>query len=277
MKLKIPFKKTIFYIILLVGFVISLFPFYFMITSSFKSNSDILSYPPKLLVQKWHLDNYLRLFSNIPFGRNIFNSIFVAVCFMVLSVLISAAAGFALSKYKNAPGRKGLFIFILATMMIPQQAVMIPLYIFMSRIGWINTYFALILPFVAQGFGVFLLKQYIDGVPDDLLESARIDGCSEFRIFWQIIMPIVRPALGALGIIFFMNNYNFFLWPLIVTNQKEMLTVPVALANLQGQMYGVPYDLIMAGSTLATLPLIVVFLVFQKQFISGITMGAIKQ
>ncbi len=277
MNYKRSIKKTIFYFILILGFVISLFPFYFMITSSFKGISDIFTYPPKLYVQEWHFDNYLRLFTNIPFGRNIFNSVFVALCFMIISVLVSASAGFGLSKYKEAPGRKGLFIFILATMMIPQQAIMIPLYIFMSKIGWINTYFALILPFVAQGFGVFLLKQYIDGVPDDLLDSARIDGCNEFRIFWQIIMPIVKPALGALGIIFFMNNYNFFLWPLIVMNKKEMLTVPVALSNLQGQMYGVPYDLIMAGSTLATLPLIIVFLIFQKQFISGITMGAVKQ
>lgn len=277
MNYKKSLKKTIFYFILLLGFVISLFPFYFMIISSFKSISDIFTYPPKLYVQEWHFDNYVRLFTNIPFARNIFNSVFVALCFTIISVMVSAAAGFGLSKYKQAPGRKGLFVFILATMMIPEQVVMIPLYIYMSKIGWINTYFALILPFVAQAFGVFLLKQYIDGVPDDLLDSARIDGCNEFRIFWQIIMPIVKPALGALGIICFMNSYNFFLWPLIVTNKKEMLTVPVALANLQGQMYGVPYDLIMAGSTLATLPLIIIFLFFQKQFISGITMGALKE
>ena len=238
---------------------------------------DIFIYPPVLFVKEWHFENYRNLFATVPFGLNIFNSLFVATCYVVITVLISLAAGFGLSKYKQAPGRTVLFIFILATMMIPQQILVIPLYIVMSKIGWINTYPALILPFAAQAFGVFLLKQYIDGIHDDLLDCARIDGCSEYRIFWQIIMPLVRPALGALAIIEFMSSYNSFLWPLIVTNKKEMLTVPVALANLRGLMYGVPYDLILAGSTLATLPLIIVFLVFQRQFVSGIIMGAIKE
>jgi ABC-type glycerol-3-phosphate transport system permease component len=274
---KSNFKKIFFYFLLLVGFVISIFPIVWMIASSFKELSEIASYPPSIWPEGFRFENYIELFTEVPYAKNLFNSAFVGVAHTFIAVMVATLSGFALSKYPNAPGRSFFFIFIIATMMIPQQVLAIPLYILMGKIGWVNSYQALILPFVAQGLGVFLFKQYMDGVPDDLLAAARIDGCSEFGIFWRIILPIAKPALGAIGTIYFMNNWNFFFWPLIITNQEKMFTIPVALSQLQGQQYGVPYHLLMAGSVVATLPLIVIFLFFQRYFIRGITMGALKQ
>lgn len=274
---KNTFKKVIFYFLLICGFIISLFPFYWMFISSFKSLSEIFVYPPKLLPKDFSLNNYVRLFLEVPFARNMLNSAFVALSYMLLSIFISSTAGFALSKYRNVKGRMAVFIFIIATMMIPTQVIVIPLYILMGKIAWINSYRALILPFAANGFGVFLVKQYVDDIPDSLLDASRIDGCSEWRIYWSIILPVIKPALAALGTIYFMDSWNLFFWPLIATNQKLMFTIPIALAQLVDRQYNVPYDLIMAGSTLATIPLIGIFLLFQKQFIAGITAGAIKE
>jgi len=275
------FKKEnistyIFYILLITGVLISLLPFVWMITSSFKSLAEISEYPPTLLPNKVMWNNYVDVFDTVPYGRNLFNSFFVAIMYTVVGVFISATGGYALSKYREAPGRRLFFAVILSTMMIPMQVLAIPLYIMMAQIGWINSYPALILPFAAQGFGLFMLKQYIDGIPDDLIEAARIDGCGEFRIFFQIIFPVIKPAVAALGTIYFMNNYNLFFWPLIVTNRSIMYTVPVAIAQLQGQQFGIPLHHIMAAATLSTAPLIIIFLYFQKYIISGITMGALK-
>jgi ABC-type glycerol-3-phosphate transport system permease component len=271
------YKKLIFYAILILGVGISLFPFYWMFIASFKNLSEIFEYPPKLFPENFNLENYINLFKQTPFAKNMFNSIFVSVSYMILSVFISSTAGFALSKYRNAKGRVTIFIFIIATMMIPTQIIVIPLYILMGKINWINSYQALILPFAANGFGIFLIKQYIDDIPDSLLEAARIDGCSELRVYWQIVLPVIKPALAALATIYFMNNWNLFFWPLIATNMKEMFTVPIALAQLIDRQYNVPYHLVMAGSTIATIPLMIIFLLFQKQFIAGITAGAIKE
>jgi len=270
------FTTIIFYLLLITGVVVSLFPFIWMILSSFKTLAEISEYPPSLLPDEIMWNNYIDVFESLPYGRNLFNSFFVAIMYTIFGVFISATGGYALSKFRDAPGRKFFFAIILSTMMIPMQVLAIPLYILMGRIGWINSYPGLIFPFVAQGFGLFMLKQYIDGIPDDLIEAARIDGCGEFRIFFQIIFPVIKPAVAALGTIYFMNNYNLFFWPLIITNKTIMYTVPVAIAQLQGQQFGIPLHHIMAAATLSTAPLIIIFLYFQKYIISGITMGALK-
>jgi len=275
------FKKEnittyVFYILLSAGVIISIFPFVWMISSSFKTLAEISEYPPNLLPDDIMWKNYIEVFDILPYGRNLFNSFFVAIMYTFFGVFISATGGYALSKYREAPGRRLFFAVILSTMMIPMQVLAIPLYILMAQVGWINSYPALILPFAAQGFGLFMLKQYIDGIPDDLIEAARIDGCGEFRIFFQIILPVIKPAVAALGTIYFMNNYNLFFWPLIVTNRTIMYTIPVAIAQLQGQQFGIPLHLIMAAATMSTAPLIIIFLYFQKYIISGITMGALK-
>jgi ABC-type glycerol-3-phosphate transport system permease component len=262
---------------LLGGAFLSIIPFYWMIINSFKSNHDIFAWPPILKPTLWNWSNYLELFHTTKFMLNAMNSLFIAISFTLLSVFLCALAGFAFAKYKKAPGANFLFILLLSPMMIPQQVLVIPLFILINRLGWNNSYQSVFVPFAASAFGMFLLKQYIESIPDDLLEAARIDGCMEYRIFLRIILPLIKPALAALAIIQFMYSWNDFLWPLIVLRTEDKFTIPLVLAQLQGKQYGIPYHLIMTGCTLATMPLIFIFFGLQKYFVAGATMGAIKQ
>lgn len=267
-------KKAFVYLFLVLIAIVMMVPLLWMSSSAFKFKSEIFSYPPTLIANNPTVSNFFRLFEQLPFGRNLFNSFFIAVSSTALALLFCSLAAFGFAKYQF-PGREFLFLFLVGTLIIPFHITMIPLFILYRKIGWINRPWGLIFPGMANAYGIFFMRQYLIKVPDDFLDSARIDGCSEFKIFLYIILPVARPALTALGMIFFMGSWNNFLWPLIILKTPKTYTALVALTHLVSGLR-TPYHLIMAGSVLIVVPLIVFFVAIQKQFIAGITSGAIK-
>jgi len=267
-------KKVLVYLFLVLLCIGMILPLLWMFSSSFKFKSEIFTYPPTLIPRNPTVSNFFLLFEQLPFDRNLFNSFFIATSSTALSLFFCSLAAFAFAKYQF-PGREPLFLFLIGTMIIPFHITMIPLYVLYRKIGWINKPWGLVFPGMANAYGIFFMRQYMIKIPDDFLDSARIDGCSEFKIFLHIILPVARPALTALGVIFFMGSWNNFLWPLIILKSSKMYTAVVALQHLHSGLR-TPYELIMAGSVLTVTPLIVLFLAVQKQFITGITSGAIK-
>ncbi|MFE5096425.1 carbohydrate ABC transporter permease [Streptomyces sp. NPDC056638] len=256
------------------GAVVSLVPFLWMAIAATHSTSDLFRSPPPLLPGGRLLDNLARLQDTIGFGRVLLNSVGIAVVHTVLSSLISAMCGYGLAKYRFR-GRGLLLGAVLATMMIPFQVLLVPLFQMMASVGWIDSYQAVVLPFLANSFGILLMRQGFVDFPDELLESARIDGSGELRTFYQVVLPCVRPQLGALVIFTFMAQWNSFIWPLLMLNSEDKYTVPVALNTLTGLSH-VDYSGLMLGSLLATLPLMALFLLFQRQFVAGLLGGAVK-
>lgn len=273
-KRKMHLKKALVYLFLVLISIAMVVPLLWMFSSAFKPKAEIFTYPPTLISKNPTIRNFFTLFEQRPFDRNLFNSFFIAASSTILSLFFCTLAAFGFAKYQF-PARELLFLFLIGTLIIPFHITMIPLYVLYRKIGWINKFWGLIFPGMANAFGIFFMRQYLIKIPDDFLDAARIDGCSEIKIFLYIILPMAKPALTALGMIFFMSSWNNFLWPLIILKSKEMLTAVVALRGLSSGLR-VPYDLIMAGSVLIVVPLIVVFLILQKQFIAGITSGAIK-
>lgn len=270
-------NRVIVYLILVIGAIISIFPFYWNFTKAFTPEGEIFNYPPKLYVSNFTLDNIRNLIAHIPFLRNLLNTFFVAATYTLLTLFLCSLAGYAFSKF-DFPFKNGLFIFMISTMALPFAVQLIPLFIIMTKLKWINNYLALIIPWAANAFGIFWMKQYIQSIPPDLINAARIDGASEFRIFIQIIIPNIKPALFSLGIIQFLFSYNDFLWPLIVMNRNTMYTAPLALALLKSTGMVKPHwGELMAGSALLVLPVIIIFLVLQKYIVSGILKGSTKE
>lgn len=267
-------KKVIIYFLLGLGAIISLLPFYWMFVSATHSSGDIFSFPPQMWFGNNLIENITNLQENIGLIRVVFNSIFVTVVFTAGNVLISAMAGYAFSKYKFK-GRNAIFFIVLLTLMFPPQARLIPLFKMMTSMDWVNTYQSVILPNLAYAFGIFLMRQNMMKVPDDLIDAARIDGCGEFKIFWKIVLPTMKPALAALGIYMFMFQWSRFMWPLIVLNSPEMKTIPVALSGLMG-MSRIDYGQIMVGTSVSTIPILIIFLFLQRHFVSGILSGSMK-
>lgn len=267
--------KVATYLVLTVTVLITLFPFYYMFISSTHTTGEILSLPPNLLPGASLFKNLKNLNEEFSMARVFFNSMLISVVYTVLTLILDSMAGYALAKYQFR-GKNFLFGMILVTLMIPIQVLLVPLFSMMNKIGWANTYQAVILPSLANAFGIFLMRQNMISFPDSLIEAARIDGCDEFSIFFKIVLPTMKPALGALGIYMFMSQWNNFMWPLIILSSKDMYNFPVALATLNG-LQRIDYGAIMTGSTIATIPVMVIFLIFQRQFISGILEGSIKQ
>lgn len=267
--------KIITYSLLFVAAVVSLFPFYLMFVSSTLSTGDILKIPPTLSIGSNLMVNLENLKDKIDIGRVVFNSVFISVVYTLLTLVINSLAGYALAKF-NFKGRNLIFALIMGTMMIPAQVLYIPQFTMMTSIGWANTFKAVIVPALANAFGIFLMRQNMISFPTSLIESARIDGFNEFSIFFRIVLPNMKPALGALGIYNFMTQWGSFMWPLIILSTNDMYTLPVALASLDGLMYK-DYGMMMLGASISTIPVIVMFLSFQKQFISGLMGGAIKE
>lgn len=266
--------RYVVYILLAAGAVISVVPFYWMVVAATHDNAELFHSPPPFVPGGALLRNITSLENSIGFGRVMLNSVGIAVVYTVLSSLISAMCGYGLAKYRFR-GRGLLLGLVLATMMIPFQVLLVPLFQMMSSIGWVDTYQAVILPFLANSFGIFLMRQAFLGFPDELIESARIDGAGDLRIFYRIVLPVVRPQLGALTIFTFMSQWNAFLWPLLMLNSQSKYTAPVALYTLVGGTH-VDYSGLVLGSLLATLPLMLIFFVFQKQFVAGLLGGAVK-
>lgn len=250
------------------------FPFIWMLFTSFKPEAQIAQYPPKLFPDSWTLENYQNVWSRIPFARLFLNSIVMAGGVTVISLLLDSMAAYALSRLEF-PGRDAIFIVILIALMLPFQVMFIPLYVVVHDLGLLDSYSGLIVPRATNAFGIFMLRQFFMTLPKELDEAARIDGASEFGIYWRIILPLSGPALATLAIFHFMYNWNDFLWPLLITSSTEMRTLPAGLALFVGQ-HVVEYGVVMAGAVLTLLPLLVAFLFAQRYFIQGIAMTGIK-
>jgi ABC-type glycerol-3-phosphate transport system permease component len=249
-------------------------PFVYMITSSFKPGSDIFTIPIKIFPDSLYLGNYELLFGETSFVRWFFNSVFVSGSRMVIAILVSIMAGYAFAKFEFR-FKTVLFLLVLGTITLPIYVLLVPLYNMMITLNWTDSYIALILPFTAQAIGVFLARQYLLSIPDDILDAARVDGASEWLVFWRIVFPLSRPVMAILGILFFTTSWNDYIWPLIVITQDAKFTVSLGLPTLLGP-YRQEYGAIMAGSFLSTVPIIIIFLLAQRRFIEALTAGAVK-
>ncbi|MFP4510354.1 MAG: carbohydrate ABC transporter permease [Spirochaetota bacterium] len=264
------------HVLLAIGAMISLFPFYWMFISASKTTSQIFSTPPSLLPSVHLVSNFNALVDRVAFLRVIWNSFFIAIVFCVVTVFLCSLAGYTFAKFRFK-GRTVFFSMIMLTLMVPYQATLIPLFRLMVWLGWLSTYQAVILPTAANVFGIFLMRQNMLGVPDSLLEAARIDGAGEFSIFARIVMPTMVPAVSALTIYMFMFQWNNFMWPLIILSRDTMKTIPVALSGMIADGQVINYGAVLTGTSLSTLPIIILFLFLQRQFISGILSGAVKE
>ena len=219
--------------------------------------------------------NYRNLWKTVPYGRYFVNSVFIATASTLLTLFFCSLGGYAFAKYQFR-GQKILFGILLASMMVPFQVLLVPLFGLMYDIGWLNSYKAIIIPFSVGAFGVFLMRQFIVTIPSELLDAARIDGCSEFGIYYRIVLPIIKPALGALTIYSFLGSWNGYLWPLIILRDEVKYTLPIGLANLVG-IYRQDYGMLMAGTLLSLMPIVILFLAMQREFVQGITLGGVKE
>lgn len=274
MKKKLDIPYIIMFLFVFIGAVIMFTPYLWMILSSLKSNMEILSGSTNIFPEKITLDGYKTVFQDAPFIRWLINSLITSTFITLATVLTSALAGYIFGKFKFK-GQKLSFLLILATMMVPFQVLMIPRYLIVSDLGLINNLMALIVPNLISGFGIFLIKQFVESIPNDLIEAARIDGAGEFRTFWSLILPQIKPALSAVGIFTFMGAWNDYLWPLIVLNDLNKMTVPLALVFFNGQ-HLVNYNVVLSAGVLIMIPVVIVFLIFQRQFIKGMTMTGMK-
>ncbi|MCD6166756.1 carbohydrate ABC transporter permease [bacterium] len=260
--------------ILIIGLVATVLPFLWMLSTSFKPVEQIFVYPPQWIPHPPILDHFRQLFQQVDFLLHFKNSIIIAAGITFVSLFFSSMAGYAFAKLQF-PKREKIFALLLATMMIPGQVTMIPVFLILRNLGLLNTYWGLILPASTSVFGIFLVRQFMRSLPSELIESARIDGCSEFRVYWNIMLPQAMPALATLAIFTFMASWNDFLWPLIVMTKESMYTLPVALANLNGQ-YNTEWGLLMAGSVVVILPILILFLALQRYFVRGIALTGMK-
>jgi multiple sugar transport system permease protein len=246
-----------------------------MVTTALKPPSSVMSLPPQWIPTSVSLDNFWEAFANSPVARWTFNSLFVALAVTAFQLLFATMAGYGFAK-KSFPAREILFWIYVSSMMIPGFALIIPLFTLMSRFGLVNSYLGLIAPGLSAPFGVFLMRQFIQTLPTELIEAATIDGCSEIGIFRHIILPLSKPGLAVLGIFVFMGQWNAFLWPLIVVSSSEMMTLTVGFALLANRELRVNYGALMAAGTYMALAQVIVFFSFQGYFVQGITVGGVK-
>lgn len=255
--------------------LIVLLPIAIIVFTAFKPVAEVNAYPPTLVPEVWTLDNLTRILTELPFARLVLNSVIFAGGVTIAALIFDSLAAYALARI-DFRGRRVLLIAIIASLMIPFQATLIPVYQLVAELGWINTYQGLIAPRAADAFGIFLLRQFFLALPRDLDNAARIDGASEFRIFRSVVIPNAIPALMTLGVFTFVNNWNDLLWPLVFTNQAEMGTITSGLTLLTGPGGIIPYGVMMAGSLVAVIPLIVGFLFVQRRFIDNIATTGLK-
>ncbi len=263
-----------FYIVACLIAVIVLIPFLWMLSTSLKNKGALMQLPVEWIPKNPTLDSYAKVFSRFPFLRAIFNSLFITVSYTVITILSSSMAAFAFTKIKF-PYADAVFKLYLASMMIPTQVTMIPLFVVMNRLGLINTYPSVILPSLFRAFAVFMLVQQMRGIPDDYMEAAELDGASLFRIYRTVILPLSKSSIATLTVTTFMESWNDYLWPLLMLNDKNKMTLTLALNSLNGQ-YGTEYNLLMAGSLISMIPIIIVYICAQKYFKEGLMAGGVK-
>lgn len=263
------------YALLILGIILLVGPFIWMVLGSFKTTGELRSVPPTWWPENPTLSNYQDLFERQNFLRFFINSSVVALFVTAGNVVFCSMLGYALAKLEF-PGKKILFAVVLATLMVPGVVTFMPLFVMVANMGLVNTHAGMILPFLAGAFGVFLMRQFIGGIPDELLDAARVDGAGEHYIFWRIVMPLCGPALATLTILTFLASWNSFLWPLVVATSQDMFTLPVAIAFLATGQTETNVALLMAGSVVVIMPVIVVFILLQRHFTQGIAMTGIK-
>ncbi|MCX4660330.1 carbohydrate ABC transporter permease [Streptomyces uncialis] len=270
-------KRPLLYLLVSLGLLIMAAPFLWMALSAFKTDQDLTASPPVWLPTEWTLGNFERLLDRLDLPRYFLNSLLVATLVTVSNLVFCSMLGYALAKLHFA-GRNKVFGLVLGALMVPGNLMLLPLFVLMSKLQLIDTYAALVLPFAAGAFGVFLMRQFMQSIPDELLEAARMDGAGEWYIFWRIVMPLVKPALATLTIFTFLGSWNNFVWPLIATNDPDKYTLPVALATFAtdpNQSAG-SNGMLMAGSFLIVLPVLLVFAVLQRHFTQGIATAGMK-
>jgi multiple sugar transport system permease protein len=260
--------------LLVIGALLVAFPLLWMISVSFMPTGAASTYPPPLFPAEPTLDNYRELFAKHAAGRYMLNSTLVATFATLISLVFNTMAGYAFAKLRF-PGRDRIFRGLLGALVIPSQVAMIPLFAIVKELGLVSTYGGVIVPAMASVFGIFLIRQYALSLPDELLEAARIDGASEARIFWSLVVPLIRPILVTLAILTFLATWNDFMWPLIVLTDAKLHTLPVALAGLSRE-HVQDNELMMAGSVITVVPVLLLFLGLQRYYIAGILAGSVK-
>jgi multiple sugar transport system permease protein len=269
-----PLATVLLHVALVLGAVLTLVPLLWMVSASLMPAGEANQFPPRLLPSRVTFAHYEALFTRLNLARYLFNSTFLSLSVTAVALLVNSMAGYAFAKFRFR-GRDGLFRVLLGALVIPAQVAMLPLFLLLRELGAINTYWGVVIPGMASIFGIFLIRQYALSIPDELLDAARMDGASEGRIYWSVVLPLLRPILVTLAIFTFMGVWNDFMWPLIVLTDDGMYTLPVALANLMGERVQ-DTELMMAGSVLTVLPVLLLFLVMQRAYIEGIMMGSVK-
>ncbi len=263
------------YALLIIAAIVMSFPFLWLISTSFKGSEDIFSFPPQLIPTQFTFQNFIGVLRAVPFATYLINSLIVSIITVGANILLAALAAYPLARMEFK-GKTVIFILILSTMMIPEQVILIPLYVLILKFGMVNTFAGLILPFSVRGLGVFMMRQAYKNIPVELEEAAVIDGYSTFQIWRKIAFPLVKPTTAALAIFMFIASWSNFLWPLIVLQDQQKYTLSVGLAYLTGT-FSAHYRYLAAGSVIAVIPVVIVYLFMQRQFIAGILSGAVKQ
>jgi multiple sugar transport system permease protein len=268
--------RSIVYIILFLGTAVTVVPFIWVLLTSLKPASEIVKVPPSFFPQRWSFQSYQTIFSDprVPLARFYFNSLFVAGSRVLITLFTSSLAGYIFARYTFA-GKSVAFAFILAQLMIPFQVVMIPAYLILVKLHLVDTLWGLIIPSMVDAFGIFLMRQFVESLPSELIDAGRIDGASEFGIYWRIVLPQMGAALATLGIFTFMGTWNDYLWPLIVITTHEKRTLPLLLTWYNSQ-HGTRYDLTMAASVLVLLPILLVYVLFQRWIVRGVALTGFK-
>lgn len=262
------------YAVLIGGIIVTVFPFIWMIMTSFKTQSEAIAVPPVIFPAKWKFDNYLKIFNAVPFAKMYLNTIISAIVTVFGQLLFCSMAAYAFARIKF-PGRNLIFMVLLAVLMVPSSFFILPQYLLIQKMGLLNTLPALFIPNLFSAFGTFLLRQFFMSLPEELEDAARLDGCNRFTIYSKIMLPLVRSGLVALGILTLRFAWNDLMWPMIVNTSTEKMSLSAGLAYMNGQ-YTTDYPAMMAGAVMAVAPLLILFAIFQKQFIEGVAMSGIK-
>lgn len=264
------------YIIVVSGAVLMITPFLWMVSTAIKSEPQIFAWPPQWIPIPAHFDNFVKMWGVASFANYFLNSWIVAGIGTIVVLFFCSLAGFAFAKYEF-PARNIIFMILLTTLMIPGQVTLIPVFLIVKTLKWLNSYPGLIVPGLANVFALFLMRQFMQTIPNDLLDAARIDGCSEFRLYVRIILPLAKPIIATLGIFVFMGYWNELFWPLIITSQDKMKTLQLGLSLLKTGYGTTRWNILMAGTTLGSVPIIIVFLFLQRFFIQGIALTGLKE
>lgn len=268
------YVRFLLYVVLILGAVTMVVPFVWMFLSSFKSDRDVFVYPPRWLPSHWQIENFRDIFRIVPFARYYLNSVLVTTVITIGQVSISILAAYALARL-NFPLKTAIFIIIVSTMMMPFEVVVIPTFMIVSRLGWIDSYQGLIFPCLFNAFSIFFLKQFFETVPKDLEDAAKIDGCNLLGVLLHVILPSTRPAIGTIALFSFLTHWRDYLWPLIIVNSTRLRTLPIGLKYLIGEGGG-QYNLMMAAAVLATVPILLVYIIAEKQFVRSMTFTGLR-